>query len=101
MSADSTATAALVTFLRMEADLADQKAKSFRSQARQLAQTFGISVDVLERDEVGQGDLPPLDENGVPKYRGKKRGRKPRARKRNLNPNRSTRQHTGYTLFMS
>lgn len=44
--------------------------------------------------------MPPLDENGVPKYKGKKRGRKPKARKRKANPNRRKRQHTAYTLFV-
>jgi hypothetical protein len=44
--------------------------------------------------------LPPLDENGIPKYKGKKRGRKPKYRKRKPNPNRRKRQHTAYTLFV-
>lgn len=44
--------------------------------------------------------MPPLDEHGVPKYKGKKRGRKPKPRKRKANPNRRKRQHTGYTLYM-
>lgn len=44
--------------------------------------------------------MAPLDENGIPKYKGKKRGRKPKPRKRKANPNRRKRQHTGYTLFM-
>jgi hypothetical protein len=44
--------------------------------------------------------MPPLDEHGIPKYKGKKRGRKPKPRKRKANPNRRKRQHTGYTLFM-
>lgn len=44
--------------------------------------------------------MPPLDENGIPKYKGKKRGRKPKPRKRKHNPNRRKRQHTGYTLYM-
>ncbi len=51
----------------------------------------------IERDP---GELPPLDENGLPKYKGKKRGRKPKPRKRKANPNRRKRQHTGYTLYM-
>jgi HMG-box domain len=36
----------------------------------------------------------------VPKYKGRKRGRKPKKRKRVLNPNRQKRQHTAYTLFV-
>ena len=44
--------------------------------------------------------MPPLDENGVPKYKGKKRGRKPKPRKRKANPNRRKRQHTAYTFFV-
>lgn len=45
-------------------------------------------------------ELAPLDEFGVPKYKGRKRGRKPKKRKRQLNPNRQKRQHTAYTLFV-
>lgn len=44
--------------------------------------------------------MPPLDENGIPKYKGKKRGRKPKPRKRKANPNRRKRGHTGYTMYM-
>lgn len=44
--------------------------------------------------------MPPLDENGIPKYKGKKRGRKPKNRKRRANPNRRKRQHTAYTLYV-
>jgi hypothetical protein len=50
--------------------------------------------------ELDPDQLPPLDENGVPKYKGKKRGRKPKYRKRKPNPNRRKRQHTAYTLFV-
>ena len=49
MSTDSASTMALVTFLRAEADMADQRAKSLRFQAHQLAQTFGISTNVQQR----------------------------------------------------
>jgi hypothetical protein len=45
-------------------------------------------------------ELPPMDEHGVPKYKGRKRGRKPKVRKRKANPNRRKRQHTAYTLFV-
>ena len=48
-SADSTATMALVAFLRAEADAAEEKAKSYRRQAEQLAQTFGVSSDMQQR----------------------------------------------------
>ena len=41
-----------------------------------------------------------MDEHGIPKYKGKKRGRKPKNRKRKSNPNRRKRQHTAYTLFV-
>ena len=50
--------------------------------------------------ELNPEDLPPLDENGIPKYKGKKRGRKPKTRKRKANPNRRKRQHTAYTLYV-
>jgi hypothetical protein len=45
-------------------------------------------------------EMAPLDERGVPKYKGRKRGRKPKKRKRQSNPNRQKRQHTAYTLFV-
>ena len=48
--------------------------------------------------EIDPEELPPLDEHGVPKYRGKKRGRKPRIRKRKAGS--TKRQPTGYTLFV-
>ncbi|MGK3743134.1 MAG: hypothetical protein ACI90V_009990 [Bacillariaceae sp.] len=41
-----------------------------------------------------------MDENGIPKYKGKKRGRKPKVRKRKMKVDRPKRKHTGYTLFM-
>lgn len=50
--------------------------------------------------EINPSEMPPLGEDGLPKYKGKKRGRKPKARKRKANPNRKKRQHTGYTLYM-
>lgn len=52
------------------------------------------------KPELGPIELPPLDEKGFPKYSGKKRGRKPKERKRKMNPDRPKRKHTGYTLFM-
>mmetsp|Transcript_10394 Transcript_10394/g.18928 ORF Transcript_10394/g.18928 Transcript_10394/m.18928 type:complete len:195 (+) Transcript_10394:901-1485(+) len=45
-------------------------------------------------------EMAPLDENGVPKYKGKKRGRKPKKRRRDVDPNRPKRQHTAYTYFV-
>jgi hypothetical protein len=66
---DLAATMALVAFLRAEADAADQKAKSFRRQAQQLAVQFGIHDNVQQRYEIDPQQLPPLDEHGVPKYR--------------------------------
>ena len=45
-------------------------------------------------------ELPPLDEKGLPKYKGKKRGRKPKVKKRKMKADRPKRKHTGYTLFM-
>jgi HMG (high mobility group) box len=54
------------------------------------------------KKELDPDQLPPLDEHGVPKYKGKKRGRKPklRKRKRKVDPNRRKRQHTAYTLYV-
>mmetsp|Transcript_7524 Transcript_7524/g.16217 ORF Transcript_7524/g.16217 Transcript_7524/m.16217 type:complete len:164 (-) Transcript_7524:1718-2209(-) len=50
--------------------------------------------------DINPTELPPFDEKGQPKYKGKKRGRKPKVRKRKLKVDRPKRQHTGYTLFM-
>eukprot|EP00980_Cylindrotheca_fusiformis_P028272 scaffold22589_cov138-Cylindrotheca_fusiformis.AAC.35 len=93
-------TSALVAFLRMEADAAEQKAKRFRDQAAALARQYGISEADLGAYDCSPQQMAPLDEHGVPKYKGKKRGRKPKARKRKANPNRRKRQHTAYTLFV-
>ena len=38
------------------------------------------------KPELGPTELPPLDEKGFPKYRGKKRGRKPKEKKRKKRP---------------
>ena len=43
-------------------------------------------------------ELALLDENGVPKYKGKKRGRKPKKQKRIRDPNAPKRKHAAYTL---
>ena len=93
-------TKALVAYLRSEADSADEKAKRLREQALALSQRFGITEEMQTQYEMDPEELPPVDENGVPKYKGKKRGRKPKPRKRQQNPNRRKRQHTAYTLFV-
>jgi hypothetical protein len=90
---------ALVSYLQMEADLAEERAKRLRKKAADLIGRFGLTEDDLDNGNTGC-DLAPLDEHGNPKYRGKKRGRKPKPRKRKVNPNREKRKHTGYTLFM-
>lgn len=48
----------------------------------------------------GDGEYAPVDEHGIPKYKGKKRGRKPKPRKRQRKPGTPKRKHTAYTLFM-
>jgi hypothetical protein len=40
---DFSSTTALIAFLRMEADAAEQKSKRFREQAAALARQFGVS----------------------------------------------------------
>lgn len=96
----SAATQAMVTYLRLEADLADEKARRLRAQAAELSERFGITEAMQSQYEMDPEELPPVDENGIPKYKGKKRGRKPKPRKRQHNPNRRKRQHTAYTLFV-
>mmetsp|Transcript_2773 Transcript_2773/g.4147 ORF Transcript_2773/g.4147 Transcript_2773/m.4147 type:complete len:193 (-) Transcript_2773:395-973(-) len=93
-------TASFVAYLRMEADMSDEKAKRLRLQADALAEQHGITADMESAFELHPEEMAPLDENGVPKYKGRKRGRKPKKRKRQLNPNRQKRQHTAYTLFV-
>ena len=95
-----TTTHALVAYLRMEADLADEKAIRLRAQAEALSHQFGVTEELQSQYELNPDQLAPLDERGVPKYKGKKRGRKPKPRKRKLDPNRRRRQHTAYTLFV-
>jgi hypothetical protein len=96
MAAAMGGTTALVAYLRCEADMSELKAKRLREQAAALAHEFGdANFDVLEPEE-----MAPLDENGVPRYRGRKRGRKARTRKRKHDPRRPKRQHTAYTLFV-
>jgi len=84
-------TNAIIAFLRAEAKQAEERARSLREYA-----------DKLAAGEAGTPDheLAPLDENGVPKYKGKKRGRKPKKRKRMRNPNAPKRKHTAYTLYV-
>ena len=93
-------TKALVEYLRMEADLADEKARRLRSQAAELSEQYGVTAEMQSQYELHPDQLPPLNDRGVPKYKGKKRGRKPKPRKRKLDPNRLKRQHTAYTLFV-
>jgi hypothetical protein len=96
MAAAVGGTTALVAYLRCEADISELKAKRLREQAAALAHEYGdAAFDVLEPEE-----MAPLDEHGVPKYRGRKRGRKARTRKRKHDPRRPKRQHTAYTLFV-
>ena len=95
-SSVAASTAALVAYLRCEADLSELKAKRLREQAAALAAEYGdVNYTILEPEE-----MAPLDEHGIPKYRGRKRGRKARKRKRRHDPNRPKRQHTAYTLFV-
>jgi hypothetical protein len=98
----------------MEADLAEERAKRLRKKAADLIEQYGLAEEDDDRngdyeatatndsnhDDAVVDELAPLDENGNPKYKGKKRGRKPKPRKRKMNPNREKRKHTGYTLFM-
>ena len=98
--ANFSVTEAMVSFLRTEANQADARAKRLRKQAFELARQFGITEESQQSYGINPNDLPPLDENGLPKYKGKKRGRKPKEKKRKFNPDRPKRSHTGYTLFM-
>jgi len=82
---------ALIAFLHAEAVLLEGRAASLREYASKIATGRGT---ILEEE------LAPLDENGVPKYKGKKRGRKPKKRKRIRDPNAPKRKHTAYTLFV-
>jgi hypothetical protein len=61
------ATAALVSYLRLEADLSEQKARRLTQQADALALEHGLDGDMQILDP---SELAPLDEFGIPKYRG-------------------------------
>jgi hypothetical protein len=88
----------LIQYLRSEAEMSEEKARRLRAQAAQLAEEFGS--DLPGHYELGVAELPPLDENGVPKYKGRKRGRKKKQRKRVHDPNKPKRAHTGYTFYI-
>jgi TATA-binding protein-associated factor Taf7 len=85
-------TAALVVYLHWrEADRC-KLTKRRREQAAALraAEYGNVNYTILEPEE-----MAPLDEHGIPKYHGLKRGRKAqRKRKRKHDPNRPKRQHT-------
>lgn len=63
---DASSTAALVAYLRCEADIAELKAKRLRQQADALAQEHGDPIFTIYSPE----EMAPLDEFGVPKYKG-------------------------------
>lgn len=63
------ATAALVQYLRMEADLSELKAQRLTQQADQLALEHGLQGTELQI--LDASEMAPLDEFGIPKYRGK------------------------------
>lgn len=62
-----TTTHALVAYLRSEADLADEKAKRLRAQAAALAEQFGVTEEIQAQYELRPDQLPPVDQNGVPR----------------------------------
>ena len=66
---DAAPTAALVAYLRSEADAAEQRAKSLRAQILLLQKQYNISDDAQQRYEIEPNELPPMDEHGVPKYK--------------------------------
>mmetsp|Transcript_1837 Transcript_1837/g.2794 ORF Transcript_1837/g.2794 Transcript_1837/m.2794 type:complete len:289 (+) Transcript_1837:92-958(+) len=82
-----------IDFLRREAVALEASAKRLRDLANVLENGGEIDTD-------GPYETAPLDENGVPKYKGKKRGRKPKKRLRKRNPHAKKRAHTAYTLFV-
>lgn len=96
MASAMASSAALVAYLNMEAELSDLKAKRLREQADALAEEYGDANFAIFHPE----EMAPVDEFGVPRYKGKKRGRKARPRKRHHNPNKPKRQHTAYTLYV-
>jgi hypothetical protein len=63
------ATAALVHYLRIEADLSELKAQRLTQQADQLALEHGLQGTELQI--LDASEMAPLDEFGIPKYRGK------------------------------
>jgi len=89
----------IVDFLRREADQAEASAKRLRELANAL--DGGTMLAEICSPLAGISyESAPLDENGIPKYKGRKRGRKPKKRLRKRNPNAKKRSHTAYTLFV-
>ena len=94
-------TAAFVRFLQSEAESAEEKAQRWRNQANALVQQYGEPpCNSFCTLTMQQQQFAPLDEHGLPKYKGKKRGRKPKKRQRVHDPNKPKRKHTAYTLFV-
>lgn len=71
---------------------------SMQQQQQQQRHQQQLVVDHDEYLGCSPYEAAPLDENGIPKYKGKKRGRKPKKRVRRRNPNAKKRSHTAYTL---
>lgn len=98
---------AMISFLFTEADLAEDRAKRLRGQAKNLAEQFGLDFKHHNRSRLASAtttdddnDMAPLDEHGNPRYKGRKRGRKPKPRIRKHKVDREKRKLTGYTLFV-
>jgi len=96
-------TSAFVAYLRCEANMAADKAIQLREMADNLVAGIPIDHSKPETEIIVESEVveyAPLDEYGVPKYKGKRRGRKSKKRKRQRNPSKTKRQHTAYTFFV-
>jgi len=103
MSNGSTANP-LVAYLRIEADLAVERAKRLTSLIDVLTNDGSESPSARSSNTKveDEDDLAPLDEFGNPKYKGKKRGRKSSTKKRRRmkDPNKPKKSQTAYTCFI-
>ncbi|KAG7347583.1 HMG high mobility group box-containing protein [Nitzschia inconspicua] len=102
-SSRTAAVEAMISFLCTEANVAEERAERLRNEGKALAEQFGLDFNRYNKYKhhgPNSNEMAPLDEYGNPKYKGKKRGRKPKPRKRKHNPDREKRKHTGYTLFV-
>lgn len=77
MTDASSSSTALVAYLRCEADMAELKAKRLRQQIHELVEQHGEPNWTIVDNP---GDMAPLNEFGMPKYKGNEKSEKSECR---------------------